>query len=262
MASNFCQRLTSYLGPIAAIKTGIKAMIATVWNAVRTDGIGALFGATNWRDEEFALWYRKANWFILPYERSTEIPGLIASADGTVLELGPGLGNQIPLFDQTKVSHMYGIEINGAFVPDLQAKVAECGLDERYTIIHSSAGDTDVLEKHGIKPGTVDTIVSIQVFCSADQPEAVAREMYQLLKPGGKFIFWEHHVSHDYVTRIFQNIWNFPWSYFIGGCKLNRDTMQAITSAGKWENIDSIEGSEKDQPWSLTPRIWGVLVKA
>lgn len=209
-------------------------------------------------------------------ENSTVVPELVASAEGIVLELGPGLGNQIPSFNQGKIHHIYGVEINGSFIPDLLAKAAECGLEGKYTAIHCGVEDTDVLEKHGIKPGSIDTIVSMQVFCSAPQPEAVAKEMYRLLKPGGKLIFWEHRRSDDPVTRIVQcefqvnnqslntdaevppDFWNFPWS-FLAGCNLNRDLAPIIKSAGAWENIDSVD--EKSQPWEMLPRVWGVLVK-
>ncbi|OTB01934.1 hypothetical protein M426DRAFT_265210 [Hypoxylon sp. CI-4A] len=198
---------------------------------------------------------------ILRYEFSTAAPSLAASAEGTVLELGPGMGNYIPIFDQTKVNHIYGVEINGSFIPELEAKVEECKLSDKYTIIHSGIEDTDVLEKHGIKAGSIDTVVSLQVFCSAAQPEAVAKELYRLLKPGGKLIFWEHSRSRDPATRVAQNIWNFPWRFFMGGCNMNRDILQIIKSAGLWEGIESLEEDKNLPPWAMMPRIWGTLVK-
>ena len=40
---------------------------------------------------------------------------------------------------------------------------------------------------------------------------------------------------------------------------MTRNIKSIIAAAGKWENYNSIEGDE--QPWSLLPRVWGVLVK-
>ena len=40
---------------------------------------------------------------------------------------------------------------------------------------------------------------------------------------------------------------------------MTRDTRAIIAAAGKWENFESIESDE--QPWSMLPRVWGVLVK-
>ncbi len=40
---------------------------------------------------------------------------------------------------------------------------------------------------------------------------------------------------------------------------MTRNTREILAAAGKWENYDSIEGDE--QPWSMLPLVWGVLVK-
>ncbi|KAI1769874.1 S-adenosyl-L-methionine-dependent methyltransferase [Hypoxylon cercidicola] len=259
MATNFRERLNNYLRPIEPLQCAIWALYVTIWDAIRSRGPKAIAGAAKWREEAFVLWFRTLSPHFSRFERTTVVPELVASAEGIILELGPGLGNQIPLFDQTKIGHIYGVEINGSFIPDLQAKAGECGLREKYTAIHAGVGDTDVLEKHGIKPGSIDTILSIQVFCSVAQPEAVAREMYRLLKPGGKLIFWEHRRSHDWVTRIVQNFWNISWSYLVG-CNLNRDITRIIKSAGAWEDIEAMKIDEN--PSGMLPRVYGVLVKS
>jgi len=85
------------------------------------------------------------------------------------------------------------------------AKIDEAGLRGKYTLLSCGAEDTDVLETHGITDGSVDTIVSIQVLCSVDKPGDVAKGLYKLLKPGGKLIFWEHHHSHDPLTKLIQS---------------------------------------------------------
>ncbi|KAI1759460.1 S-adenosyl-L-methionine-dependent methyltransferase [Hypoxylon sp. FL1150] len=258
---NFRARLSSYVEPIQPLKVAVWALYVTIWDAIRAQGIKAIAGAGKWRHDAFSLWFRTLSPHFIRMERASAVPKLVASAEGTILELGPGLGNQIPVFDRAKVGHIYGIEINGSFVPDLQAQVAECGLDGKYTVVHCGVEDADVLEEHGIKPGTIDSIVSIQVFCSASQPDAVAKEMYRLLKPGGKLIFWEHHKCQDFVTWIFQTLWNISWSFLVG-CEINRDIISMLKSAGTWENVDSIETNEQNRPWGLMPRSWGVLIKA
>ncbi|KAI2635776.1 S-adenosyl-L-methionine-dependent methyltransferase [Hypomontagnella submonticulosa] len=261
MASTIRQRLTSYLSPIEPLKYAIWALYTTCWNAIRTRGLGAFSEAGKWRDEAFALWYRTLNAHFVRMESGSAVPHLVASAEGVVLELGPGLGNQIPSFDQTKIRHIYGVELNEFLIPDLHAKVTECGLDGKYTVIHSGVEDTDTLEAHGILPGSIDTILSIQTFCSFSQPEAVAKELYKLLKPGGKLIFWEHSLSHDFVTRRVDDLWNIPWNFLVGGCNRNRDTLRIIKSAGPWENLDAIEENRGEPHWRMMPRFWGVLVK-
>lgn len=144
------------------------------------------------------------------FERTkTAIPKLVPVAYGTVLELGPATGNQLSLYDTSKISHIYGIESNPYFLTELSLKISEANLADKYSVIIGGAEDSEVLDKHGIQDGTLDCILSLQVLCSVPQPEAVAKQMYRLLKPGGMLIFWEHHANHDRLTRCIQG-WFLP----------------------------------------------------
>jgi SAM-dependent methyltransferase len=140
------------------------------------------------------------------YERSpsSPLPALVASASGVVLELGPGLGNQLIFYDRSKISRVVGVELNPLFVPGLRVEIDARGLDDVYEIITSGIEDGTVLERAGIVPGSVDTIVSTGVMCSVNGVEGVMKELYTLLRPGGRFVFWEHHGSGDLVTRVVQ----------------------------------------------------------
>ncbi|KAI1139279.1 S-adenosyl-L-methionine-dependent methyltransferase [Hypoxylon sp. FL0543] len=278
MFSNIRERLYAYLEPVEVLEWAIWAFSVTWWNALRSHGIRAFSKASRWRGEAFALWFRALSkmvnpifsiWHCIsdpvdPYyvdlERTSVIPALVGSAEGTVLEPGPGIGNHLPKFDRDKVKQVYGVESNEAFIPDLQAAVAYFQLGDKYTIICAGVEETDVLEKYGITAGRIDSIVCIQVLCSVAQPEAVVKEFYRLLKPGGKFIFWEHTRSCDRATRIIQNLWTIPCRFFLGGCNLNRDILRIIDSAGVWENVGSLQRLEEN-PWDVTPTVWGTFVK-
>jgi SAM-dependent methyltransferase len=43
-----------------------------------------------------------------------------------------------------------------------------------------------------VQRGSVDTIVTVQCLCSIPGPERVIRDLYPLLKPGGRWIVYEH----------------------------------------------------------------------
>jgi SAM-dependent methyltransferase len=133
------------------------------------------------------------------------VPKLVASAHGTVVELGPAVGNQLPRFDMSKITHIYGIEPNKGFEEDLHLKVKELDIGDKYTPLMCSIEDKDVLSKFGIQEGSVDCIVSIQVLCSVKDVNKVAKELYGLLKSGGEVLLWEHQRSRDPITRVLQS---------------------------------------------------------
>ncbi|OAR01233.1 hypothetical protein LLEC1_07663 [Akanthomyces lecanii] len=222
--------------------------------------------------------------FFKRFESTTPIATLVAQCEGAVLELGPGMGNQIVHYDKDKVTRIIGVEYNPHFRSEIEAQVEKAGLGGTYELVTCGAEESDVLERNGIGASSMDTVLSIQVLCSVPDEKAMAREIYRILKPGGKFIFWEHHVSSDWITRLYQSKWascghvlsgrgflliastdatNPIWRRLIGGCCRNKDMYAALAAAGEWENFESIEGdADPAKPWVTLPRMWGVLVKA
>ncbi|KAK1831428.1 methyltransferase type 11 [Podospora conica] len=242
---------------------GIWGFHLSAKNALLRRDYRALFNIPRLLDAGFYWWYKTLNQYHIRYERSpsSPIPNLMSSASGVVLELGPGLGNQLLFYDRSKITRVVGVELNPLFVPDLRAEIDARGLVDVYEIISSGIEDEPVLERAGIVPGSVDTIVSTGVLCSVDRVDVVMKGLYGLLKPGGRFVFWEHHGSGDLVTRLVQRLWNPLWRPFIGGCNLTRDVKKIILAVGEWENVESIMGDEQMKPWGLLPRVWGVLTK-
>ncbi|KAJ6184686.1 hypothetical protein N7519_005987 [Penicillium mononematosum] len=194
----------------------------------------------------------------IAYEDTTIIPSLLQAADGIILELGPGPGNQIHRYDTSRVEHIYGVEPNRYFKDDIDANLHKHGLRDKYKLIACGIEDSDILREEGVTEGSLDSVLCIQVLCSVKDPKNVMKEVFKLLKPGGKFIFWEHGWSRDHLTTIAQACWNPTWSTFIG-CHLTRNVLADILNVGEWENPHEIE--EPEEPFSLLPRIQGVLVK-
>lgn len=134
------------------------------------------------------------------------MPSLASTAHGTVLELGPGTGNQLARYNLDKVIHIYGIESNVAFAEPLNAKIDETKLGDKYTPIFCRIEDIKVLEMHGITKESVDCITSFQVLCSVKKPTEVVAHLWRLLKPEGELIFWEHEMSVDWLTWLVQSM--------------------------------------------------------
>lgn len=188
--------------------------------------------------------------------------------------MGPGPGNQIHRFDASAIEYIYGVEPNPRFKDGIDAKLEEHNLKDKYKLIVCGVEDSDVLRGEGITEGSLDTVLCIQVLCAVDDPKNVMKEVWKLLKPGGKFIFWEHGWSRNRGTTVAQGmsllyffsepanikkaLWNPTWSTFVG-CHLTRNALGDILNAGEWENPGDID--EPEEPFSLLPRIQGVLVK-
>jgi len=191
----------------------------------------------------------------------------------------------------SQCSQVFGVEPNSRYKEGIAAKVNKNGLGDKYKLIVAGIEDSDILRKEGITEGSLDTVLCIQVLCAVNDPKAVMKEIWKLLKPGGKFIFWEHGWSRSKLTvaeqgtsflRFFASrgpvtdismegpkssadvanvqkaILNPAWSTFIG-CHMTRNVLADILDGGEWENPEDIE--EPEDLVSCLPRIQGVLVK-
>jgi SAM-dependent methyltransferase len=77
-----------------------------------------------------------------------------------------------------------------------------------------------------------DAIVCSLVLCSVDHPEAVLRQLYTLLKPGGELRYFEHVASPGMRGGLQRLADATFWPRLFGNCHTHRDTEQAITAAG------------------------------
>ncbi|TGJ86275.1 hypothetical protein E0Z10_g2487 [Xylaria hypoxylon] len=269
-------RLAALLRPCGMIWFSICLHWEAFKGAVRQHGLGALVRLPQVRDAAIAKLFCTTSSGFIAFEDTTIIPSLVQAATGVVLELGPGPGNQIHRFDTSLISHIYGVEPNDHFKDDINAKVEKHSLQDKYKLIVSGVEDSDVLRQEGITEGSLDSVLCIQVLCAVKDPKAVMKEVWKLLKPGGKFIFWEHGWSKNHLTMAEQvvsigslkkrcrranmkkAILNPAWSTFLG-CHMTRNVLADILNSGEWENPDEIEAPE--DAYSCLPRIQGVLVK-
>lgn len=137
-------------------------------------------------------------------EEDSPVPSLVHEAYGTVMELGPGTGQQIGRLDPSKITRIYGIEPNIALHPELRARIAKAGLENIYTVVPYGIENRAELKKYGIESENMDTVLSIKVLCSVPEPERMTRELYRLLKPGGQLLLSEHVRSKNMLSRLIQ----------------------------------------------------------
>ena len=167
------------------------------------------------------------------------VPGI----GGVVIEIGPATGLWVDVFSnrhmvknaegeegkeggeerpemrtaRSEITRVYGVEPNAAHHPALRRAVEEAGLKGIYEIVpvgiedlSSSSCPNDRNDRRkkwegSIAPGSIDCIVSILCLCSIPDPKQHIHELYELLRPGGRWYVYEHVVvRYSWYMRVYQ----------------------------------------------------------
>ncbi|KAH8664647.1 S-adenosyl-L-methionine-dependent methyltransferase [Xylariales sp. PMI_506] len=208
-----------------------------------------------------------------------DIEARLKSANGLVLDLGPGTGEMLSRMGTERITKIYGAEPAVDMHATLRANVAKIsGLDGKYEVLACGAEPESLvpaLDKAGLissssaSDGVFDTILCIRVLCGVPRQQETIEGLYRLLKPGGRMIIYEHVVSpwpakgSSVLGYILQKVWYLAgWNLMMGGCEINRDTVSALTKAGAaqggWKKVDL----KYWDAWNAAPWIVGELVKA
>lgn len=114
---------------------------------------------------------------------------LLKDAKGTVLEVGAGNGQWMNCYPD-KVTKVVAVEPNPMSVMQMRKAIVENGKEEVYVVVPN--GVEGLAGVDGLKKGSVDTIVTVLSLCSVPMPKETIRELYGYLKPGGKWLLFEH----------------------------------------------------------------------
>ncbi len=209
------------------------------------------------------------------------LPALVATANGVVLDVGPGAGHQVFRFTNIEgIKAIYGAEPGESMHAALRKRAIQAGLGDKYHVLSCGAeleslvpalAKAGVLKPNHAKGGTApfDEIVCLRVLCGVPDPDTVIAGLYSLLKPGGRMVVCEHVINSGdsakggtSVGRFIQrfHMW-MAWGALFGGCDLTRDTLTSLQKAaekdGGWARVDV----ELCDPHSTIPHIVGTLVK-
>ncbi|MGH9799206.1 MAG: class I SAM-dependent methyltransferase, partial [Blastocatellia bacterium] len=145
-------------------------------------------------------------------------------ATGETLEIGFGTGLNLPHYP-VSVTKLTVIDSENMLTKRVDRRIAECPL----TVIKMQL---DAQGRLPFEDHSFDSVVTTLTLCSIENTEPALAEIRRVLKPGGKFIFWEHGRSDDPAVARRQDRFN-PLQRIIGvGCNMNRKIDDLISESG------------------------------
>jgi SAM-dependent methyltransferase len=176
---------------------------------------------------------------------------IVPLAHGDVLEIGVGPGTNFVHYDCARVSRVYALEPN----PGMLRRAEE---ERRRTQLNVEFLDLPG-ERIPLADASVDTVVSTFTLCTIPGVVEAIQGIGRVLKPGGKFIFFEHGRSPDPRVQRWQERSEplFRWAF--EGCHVTRDIPSLIGKGGF--NIEQMDaGYLASFPKSGSYCWWGVAV--
>ena len=151
---------------------------------------------------------------------------VVPLAEGKVLELGCGAGDNFSYYDASKVDHLFALEPSEAMLHKARHAAGALGYGNRIEFLQAGA------EAMPLEDKSVDTAVITFVLCTIPDWKGALTEVRRVLKPGGKVLFSEHGLARDEGVAKWQRRIEPVWKTFAGGCHLTRDTGAMFRECG------------------------------
>lgn len=156
---------------------------------------------------------------------------VVPLAEGDVLEIGVGTGVNFQHYDSARVKKVYALEPNPGMLRRAAEHRKKANLQVEFLVLPG--------ERVPLPEMSVDTVLSTFTLCTIPGVGQAIQGLKRVLKPGGKFIFFEHGLSPDLSIRHWQERMEpfFQWAF--EGCHVTRDIPALIENGGfKIEQID------------------------
>jgi ubiquinone/menaquinone biosynthesis C-methylase UbiE len=164
--------------------------------------------------------------FVARYRRE-----LLAHASGTILEIGFGTGLNLPCCPP-HVRKVTTVDPNVGMYRRARRRIKQSRIEVDRRLLGG--------ERLPFEDATFDCAVSNFTLCSIEQVDQAVREVYRVLKPGGKLLLLEHGLSPDPKVQKWQRRLNWLQMRLAGGCHLDRD-MRALVTAQPFVSVQMDE---------------------
>ncbi|HEX3419197.1 MAG TPA: class I SAM-dependent methyltransferase [Stellaceae bacterium] len=172
----------------------------------------------------------------------------IGKAQGFVLEIGVGSGQNLPLYGS--VDHVCAMDTSAELLRLATNRIAYVSVP--VSLVRASA------EQIPVANAVFDTIVTTWTLCSIPDPVAALVEVRRVLRPGGNLVFVEHGLSPESRVARWQHRLTPCWKRIAGGCHLDRKMDDLIRAAGF--RLSDIETRYMDGPKLMTVMYQGQAI--
>jgi SAM-dependent methyltransferase len=171
---------------------------------------------------------------------------LLAHAHGDVLEIGFGTGLNLPHYP-TGIHKISTVDPNPGMHRLAQRRIKKAGIEVEQRV---ESG-----EHLPFEDGTFDCAVSTFTLCSIEEVAQALRQVYRVLKLGGKYLFLEHGLSPEPGVQKWQRRLDWLHGRLANGCHLDRD-MKALVAGQPFASVEVEEFY-----LGRTPRTHGYLYR-
>lgn len=150
---------------------------------------------------------------------------VVLTGGETLLDLGCGAGLDLYLYAQKtgETGQLYGLDASRAMLDKAQANMDKMGIEN--CRFFCSPADRIPLDEN-----VVDIVTSNGIYNLSPDKEAVMREVFRILKPGGRTIFSEIVLKERLPEEIRKNIND--WFRCIGGALTDTEFIQLMSKTG------------------------------
>jgi phosphoethanolamine N-methyltransferase len=126
-----------------------------------------------------------------PDEVDRVLKGLVLRGK-SVLDIGCGSGGiTLHLIERHECAYAVGFDVEGPVVEAARARAARQGLSDRVDFLHAAPGRLPFAD------GAFDVVFSKDALLHVSDKEALFRDIFRVLKPGGVFAASDWMISHD-----------------------------------------------------------------
>ncbi len=119
---------------------------------------------------------------------------VVPLAHGRVLEIGIGSGLNLPYYNASNVTKVWGLDPS----PDMTRMAERAARAVPFDVEFIGLPGEEI----PLEDDSVDTVLITYTLCTIPDTQPALRQMARVLKPGGKLIFCEHGAAPDPRGRI------------------------------------------------------------